>query len=91
MKKITKKKWLNFLRSRSEFQCIGSLYADSPVGIKHCVLGALNAVNGHPRSVNYPNCISDTMSDKLVELNDKEKYTFGQLATYISRNLKTED
>ena len=87
MKKITKQKWIDALRSGRFEQCFGNLTVSTGAS---CVLGVLNRITGGTGHA-YPRCVSESFQNKLVELNDKNRYTFHQLANYISRNLKTED
>lgn len=97
MNKITKKKWIDALRSGKYEQGTHALCRDG----KYCCLGVLAKITGNlgnafssifPRmkdSQIQPFCgLSPDVQAKLAQMNDDKRLTFKQIASYISRNIK---
>ena len=103
MNREVKKKWLNALRSGDYPQ--GREFLQDSEG-NYCCLGVLCETTGNasnrdmlqPFPINDPAnelpkpfCgLSPKMQSKLAEMND-EGFTFEEIATYISRNVKAKD
>jgi hypothetical protein len=106
MKKITKQKWLNALRSDRFTQGTGCLRDDKSYGSSsYCCLGVLCHVTGQERNQamhrGYPNDTDDETVRPfqglkprtiraLVKMNDDKGMNFRQIAKWIEKNVREE-
>ena len=90
MNKLVKAKWLKALRSgkyRQSREFLRGKYGYCCIGVLECVMG--NKVGIGTQSTRLvPNTgLTQRALEKLVGLNDKAKYSFKEIANWISKNL----